>query len=67
MEFKDKLYWFWRNGSATICGTVVMPIYFFMFALEALRDGIKATIEADGSTEIQYPWEFEWPLFRETA
>lgn len=63
----DKLYWFARNGSALLANLITMPLYLVLFVLEAIRDGLVATFEADGSTQLDYPWQCEWPFFREDS
>ena len=61
----DKLYWILRNGSSFILNLLVLPVFLVMFALEAIWDGLRAVFTADGSEELSYPWQLEWPFFRE--
>jgi hypothetical protein len=61
----DKLYWFKRNLAATILNILVCPIYYTLMIVEDLYFAFNATVKADGSTEVSFPWEHEWPLFRE--
>lgn len=62
---KEKIYWFIYNGSRFLTNLIVSPIYISLFFIEAIYDGIKYTLECDGSTPLLWPWEMEWPFFRE--
>jgi hypothetical protein len=60
----DKWYWFWRNTSALVLNTIILPIWLLLFVIEFFVMGIKAVWSMDGSEELTYPWEMDWPLFR---
>lgn len=60
-----RIYWFFRNLSALILNILIIPIYFALYFLEALYDGFRITFNANGSEILDYPWQNEWPFFRE--
>lgn len=60
----DRAYWFGRNLSSLILNVLIMPIYMAMFVAEAVFDGIRITLLCNGSEELSFPWENEWPFFR---
>lgn len=63
ISIKDTMFWVWRNGAATVIGVIASPLWFTMQFIEHIYEGVLATITANGSEVVMWPWEWSWPFF----
>ena len=54
----DKVYWFVRNASAFVLCCLVYPGYCLYVLVSGLRDDLRTVFKCDGSTTIDYPWNW---------
>lgn len=65
MGFNNWLFYFSRNIGPAILIVVTYPIFLILYTLDMIADLARILYKSDGSEDLPWPWQMEWPLFDE--